>query len=77
MKKNHRQSHLQRFAFVILIVMVITFIIPTYSYAGIGGVLLDPLVDIVCFLGDSILNLVQATMTGEFRNGLRRTFYGR
>lgn len=78
MKKNHKQTVLQRLTIVILMILVINFIVPTYSYAGLGGVLMDPLVDIVCFIGDAVINFVQYTMTGEVEAGkLRSPFYGR
>ncbi len=65
MKILHKKSILQKTILVILTVLVINFIVPTYSHADWGGVLIDPIVDLVCSLGDAIVNLLQVCMTGQ------------
>lgn len=50
----------------IITILMFNFIVPNYSRADAGGVILSPLVDLVATLGDVIINLLQKSMTGDF-----------
>lgn len=66
MKKFTKKSILQKITISILSIMLLfNFIVPTYSNADFGGVLLDPVVDLLCSIGDAVVNLLQLCMTGE------------
>lgn len=66
MKIFTKKSVLQKTILVILTVLCINFITPTYSHAGLGGVLMDPIVDFFCTIGDVTINLLQKLMTGDW-----------
>lgn len=66
MKKITKKSILQKITISILsIMLLINFIVPTYSHADFGGVLLSPVVDLLCSIGDAVINLLQLCMTGD------------
>lgn len=66
MKKITKKSILQKITISILSIMLLfNFIVPTYSQADFGGVLLSPVVDLLCSIGDAVVNLLQLCMTGE------------
>lgn len=66
MKKITKKSILQKITISILSIMLLfNFIVPTYSHADFGGVLLSPVVDLLCSIGDALVNLLQLCMTGE------------
>ena len=70
MKKFTKKSIQQKIIISILaIVLAINFIIPTYSHADIGGVLMDPITDLLCTVGDAVINLLQKCMTGDWGAG--------
>lgn len=70
MKKFTKKSIQQKIIISILaIVLAINFIIPTYSHADIGGVLMDPITDLLCTVGDTVINLLQKCMTGDWGAG--------
>lgn len=63
MKKITKKSILQKITISILSIMLLfNFIVPTYSHAGLGGILTDPIFDFVALLGDTIIGLVQGAM---------------
>lgn len=66
MKMFQKKGILQKTIIGILIVLSMNFIMPTYSQADIGGVLISPIVDLLCSVGDIVINLLQKCMTGEF-----------
>ena len=69
MKKITKKGILQKITISILSIMLLfNFIVPTYSHADFGGVLLSPIVDLLCSLGDAVVNLLQLCMTGEAGN---------
>ena len=69
MKKITKKSILQKITISILSIMLLfNFIVPTYSHADFGGVLLSPVVDLLCSIGDAVINLLQICMTGEGGN---------
>ena len=69
MKKITKKSILQKITISILSIMLFfNFIMPTYSHADFGGVLLSPVVDLLCSIGDAVVNLLQVCMTGEGGN---------
>lgn len=67
MKHITKRSILQKIIIAILAVLLLSNIImPTYSHADAGGVLLSPIVDLLCTVGDAVINLLQKCMTGNF-----------
>lgn len=65
MKIFTKKGILQKTILVILTVLLLNFIVPTYSHAGIGGVLFNPLLDLVAAIGDIFEGLLQYFMTGN------------
>lgn len=70
MKKITKKSILQKITISILSIMLLfNFIVPTYSHAGaaseFGGILLSPVVDLLCSIGDAVINILQFCLTGE------------
>ena len=66
MKNFTKKSILQKKIIAILVALLLSnFIVPTYSHADAGGVLLSPIVDLLCSVGDAVINLLQVAMTGE------------
>lgn len=61
-----KKGIIQKTIIAIVMVLCINFIIPTYSNAGIGGILLSPFVDFFCTIGDACINVMQRLMTGEW-----------
>ncbi len=49
----------QKIIVAIVIVLCFNFVAPTISSAGIGGLLLEPLTDLVTTIGDGILATLQ------------------
>lgn len=66
MKIFTKKSTQQKIILVILTVLCINFITPTYSQAGLGGVLASPFIDFFCSVGDVVINLLQRCMTGDW-----------
>ena len=67
MKNFSKKSILQKTIIAILVALLLSnFIVPTYSHADVGGVLLSPIVDLLCSVGDAVINLLQVCMTGSF-----------
>ena len=61
MKKFAKKGTVQKTIIAILMVLCINFIVPTYSHAGfIGGVLINPILDLV------------ASIVNDRTNGSRR-----
>ena len=70
MKICTKKSILQKTILVILTVLCINFIVPTYSNAGVvGGVLINPILDLAAALGDILQSLMQWSMTGQAHAG--------
>lgn len=65
MKNFTKKGILQKTIIAILIVLSFNFIVPTYSSAGIGGVLANPAMDFIAALMDSIQTLMQWAMKGS------------
>ena len=63
MKVFTKKSILQKIIISILVILLlINFITPTYSNASaadVGGVLLSPIIDLLCSIGDVVINLLQ------------------
>lgn len=75
MKKSTKKGILQKMTISILsVLLLVNFMLPTYSHADFGGVLLDPVTDLVAGLGDIVIGLVQGFMNlsvgGEFINSI-------
>lgn len=76
MKIFTKKGILQKTILVILTVLCINFIVPTYSHAGIGdalynvgGVLANALIDLCAMIGDAFSSGIQWFMTGQFAAG--------
>lgn len=69
MKNFTKKGILQKTIILILMVLTLNFIVPTYSQADIGGVLMDPITDFLCTIGDGIINVLQKCMTGDWGAG--------
>lgn len=69
MKKFTKKSILQKTIIVILMVLSFNFIVPAYSSAAInfsvGGILANPLLDLLTTVVDAVESLLQAAMTGS------------
>ena len=62
MKKIFSKNVTNKVLIFVLIVLLINFIVPTYSQADFGGVLFDPLVDLISAIGDALLAALQYFM---------------
>lgn len=62
MKKIFSRNITNKVLIFVLIVLLINFIVPTYSQADFGGVLFDPLVDLISSIGDVLLAALQYFM---------------
>ena len=71
MKKFTKKGVLQKTIVGVLIVLCINFIVPTYSHADWGGVIFDPISDLLCSIGDAVINLLQKCMTGDWASGFK------
>lgn len=73
MKIFTKKGILQKTILVILTVLCINFIVPTYSHAGflsnVGGVLANAMIDLGSMLGDAFASGMQWFMTGQFAAG--------
>lgn len=73
MKIFTKKGILQKTILVILTVLCINFIVPTYSHAGfisnVGGVLANALIDLCTMIGDAGASCMQWFMTGQFAAG--------
>ena len=64
MKKLMDKNFIQKTVIAILIVLSFNFVMPTFSSAGFGGVLMGPVIDLIAGLGDSVMALLQYFMDG-------------
>lgn len=62
MKIFIKKGVLQKIIIVVLTVLLLNFILPTYSQASFGGVLAGPLIDLLASIGDAALGLLQSCM---------------
>lgn len=62
MKKIAVKSKMQKIIILILIVLLSNFIVPTYSSASFGGVLMGPIIDFIAGIGDAVLSALQFFM---------------
>lgn len=73
MKIFTKKGILQKTILVILTVLCINFIVPTYSHAGfisnVGGVLANAMIDLCAMIGDAGASAMQWFMTGQFAAG--------
>lgn len=70
MKKKYKNNFLQKVFVILPIIVILNFIVPTYSNATVGGALVSPLVDLVCSIGDVVINLLERCMTGQWGAGV-------
>ena len=71
MKIFTKKGFLQKTIIVILMVLCVNFIVPTYSSADIGGAIFDPISDLLASIGDAVVNLLQRCMTGDWGAGFK------
>lgn len=62
MKTFTNKKVIQKVVIVILIVLSFNFIVPNYSQADFGGVLMGPLIDLISGIGDVVLSALQYFM---------------
>lgn len=81
MKFLTKKSITQKIIIVLIISILFGFTFPTYSQAGIGGVLIDPIVDFIGVLFDAVIGGLQMFLvdgnfnnSGDSDNGLRNAF---
>lgn len=64
MKKLINKNFIQKTVIAILIVLSFNFVVPTFSRADFGGILFNPITDLIMGIGDSIVAGLQAIMMG-------------
>ncbi len=70
MKIFTKKSITQKIILIVIIAILWNFVFPTFSRADIGGVLFDPIADIIMTIGDAVVALLQAFFYDGFtRNG--------
>lgn len=62
MKIFTKKKWVQKVIILISIVLSLSFIMPTYSSASFGGVLMGPIIDFISGLGDAVLSALQFFM---------------
>lgn len=62
MKRLISRKSMQKIIILIVIVLSFNFIMPTYSRADFGGVLMGPIIDFITGLGDAVLSALQFFM---------------
>ncbi len=62
MKKLMNKNFIQKIVIAILIVLSFNFVVPTFSRADFGGVLLGPVIDLIAGIGDCVMALLQSFM---------------
>lgn len=62
MKKLMEKQTAKKIIILIIIVLSFNFIMPTYSQADFGGVLMGPIIDFVSGIGDAVLSALQFFM---------------
>ena len=69
------KNFIQKTIIAIVIMLLFSFAVPTYSRADVGGVLLGPVFDLLSFIGDVILGGLNAFLVdGEFTPDGRKLF---
>ena len=66
MKTKFRNKLKQKIIIPIIIVLTFNFIVPNYSQASLGGILVTPVVSLLAVLGDAINRLIFLTVGEEF-----------
>ena len=62
MKRLVSRKSMKKIIILIVIVLSFNFIMPTYSRADFGGVLMGPIIDFITGLGDAVLSALQFFM---------------
>lgn len=62
MKKIMSKKGMQKIIIAIVIVLSFNFIVPSYSQASFGGVLMGPIIDLLSGIGDVVLSALQYFM---------------
>lgn len=62
MKIFTNKKIIQRIIIAVLVVLSFNFVVPTYSQAGFGGVLMGPFIDFFAGIGDAVMSALQFFM---------------
>ena len=62
MKKLTKKGTIHKIIVLIIIVLLLNFVAPTYSRANFGGVLMGPLIDFISGVGDVVMSALQFFM---------------
>ena len=62
MKTRFREKLKQKIIIPIIIVLSFNFIVPNYSQASLGGVLVTPVVSLLAVIGDALNRLIFLTV---------------
>ena len=79
MKIFTKKGITQKIILLIIIAILWNFAFPTFSRAGIGGILFEPVVDLITTVGDSILAILQSYLYNgklNIKAGLGSIFMG-
>lgn len=66
MRKLLKGNMAQKIILALIIAILCNFIIPNYSHAIDGNILVDPFKFLFTFIGDGVISLIQTSMIGEF-----------
>lgn len=67
---KNSKKRIQKTLVAIILVLLLNFIVPNYSHAGLGGILMDPFVDFFCLVGDAFAAGMQAFLVdGSWGDG--------
>lgn len=79
MKIFTKKGITQKIILLIIIAILWNFVFPTFSRAGIGGILFNPITELVTSVGDSILAILQSYLYNgklNIKSGLGSIFMG-
>lgn len=76
MEKITSKKGMQKIVIAILIVLSFNFIVPNYSQADFGGMLLGPIIDFIAGIGDAVLAALQHFMYDGEQGGVLSTAGG-
>lgn len=62
MKRLMQKQTMKKIIILIVVVLSFNFVVPTYSQAGFGGVLMGPIIDFIAGVGDAVTSALQYFM---------------
>lgn len=65
MKNIKNSNRIQKMVIAIVMILVLNFSIPSYVHAGIGGMLMNPAVDLFSTIADAFVYVLEWSMTGD------------